>query len=86
MKKIYSLIMATIIGAQVAIAQCSPTLNNFEIKLNQTGYQTLKVQMRYHADAVDSAESTLPSTKQIFDGLIFLSNFLKLNCVCAICP
>jgi len=71
MKKIYSLIMATIIGAQVAIAQCSPTLNNFEIKLNQTGYQTLKVQMRYHADAVDSAESTLPSTKQIFDGLIF---------------
>ena len=71
MKKIYSLIMATIIGAQVAIAQCSPTLNNFEIKLSQTGYQALKVQMRYHADAVDSAESTLPSTKQIFDGLIF---------------
>jgi hypothetical protein len=63
--------MATIIGAQVAIAQCSPTLNNFEIKLSQTGYQALKVQMRYHADAVDSAESTLPSTKQIFDGLIF---------------
>jgi hypothetical protein len=71
MKKIYSLVMAIIIGAQVASAQCSPTLNNFEIKLSQTGYQTLKVQMRYHADAVDSAESTLPSTKQIFDGLIF---------------
>jgi hypothetical protein len=71
MKKIYSLLIAIIIGSQVAIAQCSPTLNNFEIKLSQTGYQTLKVQMRYHADAVDSAESTLPSTKQIFDGLIF---------------
>lgn len=71
MKKIYSLLIAIIIGAQVAIAQCSPTLNNFEIKLSQTGYQTLKVQMRYHADAVDSAESTLPSTKQVFDGLIF---------------
>ena len=71
MKKIYSLIMTIIIGTQVASAQCSPTLNNFEIKLSQTGDQTLKVQMRYHADAVNGAESVLPSTKQVFDGLIF---------------
>ena len=71
MKKIYSLVMAIIIGTQVVIAQCSPTLNNFEIKLSQTGYQTLKVQMRYHANAVNGAESVLPSTKQVFDGLIF---------------
>ena len=71
MKKIYSLVMATLIGAQIASAQCSPTLNNFEIKLSQTGDQTLKVQMRYHADAVNGAESVLPSTKQLFDGLVF---------------
>jgi hypothetical protein len=63
--------MTIIIGTQVASAQCSPTLNNFEIKLSQTGDQTLKVQMRYHADAVNGAESVLPSTKQVFDGLIF---------------
>jgi Secretion system C-terminal sorting domain len=70
MKKIYSIVMASLLGVQLASAQCSPVLNNYEIKLTQTGDQTLKVQMRYHANAIAGADQQIPTTKQLFDGLI----------------
>jgi Secretion system C-terminal sorting domain len=86
MKKIYSIVMASLLGVQMASAQCSPVLNNFEIKLTQTSDQTLQVQMRYHADAVAGATKVLPTNKQQFDGMVMgitwptSSNVTITNC------
>jgi Secretion system C-terminal sorting domain len=86
MKKIYSIVMASLLGAQIASAQCSPTLNNFEVKLTQTNDHTLQVQMRYHENAVAGALQTLPTVNQKFDGMIvgitwpLSSNVTITNC------
>jgi Secretion system C-terminal sorting domain len=69
MKKIFSILAAGFISFS-ANAQCSNVANNFEIKLTQTNDQTLKIQMRHHADAVAGAKSFLPTTATQFDGLV----------------
>jgi hypothetical protein len=70
MKKISSIVLTTIVGAISANAQCSQTLNNYEIKLSQIGEQSLKVQVRYHDGAVQGAE-LMPSSQVKLDGLVF---------------
>ncbi len=92
MKRLFTILLTTLVSASIANAQCSSTPNNFEIKLAQTGEQTLTVQMRYHADAVAGASKIAPNTKQMLDGLVFgiswptTSNVKLIECASANAP
>ncbi len=74
-----SILLASLVSAAAANAQCSPALNNYEVKLTQTGDQTLKVQVRYHANAVAGAESILPVAAFKMDGMIFAITWPKTS-------
>jgi hypothetical protein len=76
MKKITSVLLASIAGAITANAQCSQTLNNYEIKLSQVGDQSLKVQVRFHEGAVQGAEA-MPTNNIKLDGLVFAISWPK---------
>jgi hypothetical protein len=70
MKHISSLVVASLFSATAALAQCSPVLNNYEVKLSQVGSQTLRVQMRYHANAVAGATDITPTKNIKLDGIV----------------
>jgi len=71
MKKTFILLTTILFGSMHAFAQCSQIPNNFEIKLTQNVAGILQVQMRHHADAVQDAQSFLPSANINLDGLVF---------------
>jgi hypothetical protein len=86
MKKIISICSLLILSVVIATAQCSTVLNNFEIRLMPSNTNSLKIQMRYHANGVQGALQTLPTQHQLLDGLVFgitwptASNVKITNC------
>jgi hypothetical protein len=71
MKKIIILATACLLTAIQCFSQCSSTPNNFELRLLHQPNSTLKIQLRYHKNAVANAISILPENSMSLDGLIF---------------
>jgi Secretion system C-terminal sorting domain len=82
MKKIIILLSIICSYQFQANAQCSPVANNYEMKLvpNSAAHE-LRIQMRYHANAVKDANDIMLSKQLQMDGLIFAITYPNTSAV-----
>jgi hypothetical protein len=92
MKKVIISMLAFCAIALQSFAQCSPTINGFEMKLIPLANRTLSIQIRCTEETTQTQNKQLPNQQLSLDGLIFAitwpntSNIVIQNVVASNAP